>query len=367
MRSIANWKIWKSKIFWGLIILIVAVRMFLPPLILKKTNEFLAEFSPVYQGHLDDIDLGVWRGSYQLQSLELWLRKDPREKFFTTQNIDVSVAWREIFKGRLTTDIEIADMRFRMSKAVIDAFANSPKGAEEDSKKAGAKLFPVQVERIDFRDSSFEMTDSMAFADSPWISVTELRGRLSNAMPRAENPLSPFFAQGLFYGATPMKVSGTLNLTSDPVAWDLDAEMRDFELKKANPWLKKKLPLTFTSGELDLFSEVRSEKGKIEGYAKPFVKKADVVANDEIFVGLKHFGIEVSTAAANLFFRNARDKTLATKVLFAYDKDGIQINSAKAISEAFKNGFSDPLNEGLEDEISLSPDAQRTPQKRNKP
>jgi hypothetical protein len=330
------------------------VRTLTPAFILNQTNKFLASFSDTYTGHIEDFDISIFRGAYQLEGVSLKLKKNPTEEFAYVRLVDISIAWRELFVGRLNTDIAVNEAKLVVTNRLLDAFSAKPKEAKQDGNKAAKKLFPVRVGRIDVKNSTFEFAELLSLPEAQRWRMTKLEGRISNITASESNPISLISARGALFDSSLVKVVAQLNLMRKPVAWDVDAELKDFNLPNANGWLKRKLPLSFTSGKLNLYSEIRSEDNTIEGYVKPFVHKADVVANSEVFAGLKHFAIEVSAATANLILRTSRDKVLATKVLFSYGKDGFKLNSSKAISEAFKNGFSDKIPEGLDNEINLS-------------
>lgn len=364
-------QLFRSKVFWTIVFLIFIIRAAAPPLILRQLNAFLGSFSPLYAGHINDINLGVFRGAYQVVGLDLRLKNEkgaPQENpFFQAQLIDISIAWRDLLKGQLTADVDVDGARAILSDHVIDAFKKASAQAKADSKKARDKLIPLRLERIDIRDSTFQLAEVASIPESSRFRLSKIQGRLSNITANAQTPLSLMTVQASLFDAAPIKVVATLNTLQEPMAWDMDAELRDFPLSQANPWLKRKLPLTFTSGKLDAYSEMRSENGRIEGYVKPFVHKADVVANNESFKGLKHFGIEVTTAAVNLILRDAKDKTMATKVLFAYDNGKFELNKAEAISKAIKNGFSDKIPEGLDNEISLSEKSKNAETTKTKP
>lgn len=347
-------RIFASKTFWIVIAVVAAIRLLTPILILDQLNKFLGSFSLVYAGHVDALGISVWRGAYQFRDFELRLKDKPEERFVIGNEVDVSIAWRELFAGKITTDVVVNEIDIVLTQKVIDAIKNAPKKAVEDTQKAGRKLFPVRVERVDVRDSSFEFAELLSIPESKRWKLTQIEGRVSNVTPTEGVPLMFINVTGALFDTAKVKIVAQLNQQVTPLAWDADLELREFELKEANAWLKRKLPLTFTSGKLDLYAEARSIPGGLEGYLKPFLKKADVVAAGENFLGLKHFGIEVSTAAANLILRTAKDKTLATKVLFAYEKGEFKVNSAKAINEAIKNGFGDPLPPGIDDEIGLN-------------
>lgn len=350
----------RSKIFWALVILVVVVRVVGPLVVRQQLNKFLADFSPIYSGHIDDVSLGVLRGAYQFRGFELRL-KDPKmrtDRFVYGKLVDVSLAWRELLNGRITTDIAVEGVDIVLTNNVMNAFANAPKSAKEDTQEAANKLFPVRVERVDVQSSSFEFAELISIPDSKRWKITGIEGRISNVTPTEGVPIMFVTASGALFDNAKLKVAAQVNQQIKPLAWDVDAEIRDFDLVEANTYLKRKLPLTFTSGKLDLFAEARSIEGGMEGYVKPFLKRADVIASRESFAGLKHFGIEISTAATNLILRSSKEKTLATKVLFTYQNGEFKLNSAKAIGEAFKNGFREVLAEGIDDEMSLSKKAQ---------
>jgi len=346
--------IFRSKIFWFCAALIFMIRAVAPSLILKQVNSTLETVSPLFVGHISDLDINLYRGAYRLENMEFRLREKQDEVFFTARTIDVSISWRKLLQGQLTIDALVDEANVTLTKVVLDAYKKNSAQAKADSRKVKKSLIPVRVERVDIRNSNFQFAELLSIPEASRWRLGKIQGRLSNVTATKEAPLSPLSLQASIFDGAPIKVVASINTVQQSMAWDADIELKEFKLSNANAWLKRKLPLSFTSGTLDLYSEVRSEDGRIEGYAKPFVHKADVVAPSESFSGLKHFGIEVSTAAVNLILRDAKEKTMATKVLFAYEADKLQINKAKAISEAIQNGFSEKINPGIDDEISLS-------------
>lgn len=103
-----------------------------------------------------------------------------------------------------------------------------------------------------------------------------------------------------------------------------------------------------------MFGEVKGERNGIRGYVKPFLKKAEFVGDTKDFSNLKHFGIEIATASANLILRTSSEHIVATKVDFSYENSKFDWNASKAISEAVKNGFQSKLEPGIENQFSIS-------------
>jgi hypothetical protein len=268
--------------------------------------------------------------------------------------MDVSLAWRDLLKGRITTDVDVQQAHLLLTDEVIHVAQKFSDQTKKDSKKAKEKMLPLDLERMDVRDSSLHLANIASLPESSRFRLSHIQARVNHLTATPEMPLTLISAQASLFDSTPVRIVATANTLVQPIAWDLDAELRDFKLASANPWLIRKLPMTFTSGTLDAYSEVRSENGRIEGYVKPFMHKAVIIAKDEAFLNLKHFGIEVTATAINAILRDARDKTLASKILFAYHDGKLDINQGEALSKAIKNGFSEKIPEGLDNEISLS-------------
>ncbi len=347
-------RILRSKTLWIVIIALVLIRIAAPYVILPQLNSYLAKFSPVYSGHVDRLGLSVFRGAYSFHGFELRLKDKSEERFFLAETVDISLAFRELFKGQITTDIEIDRADILLTNKVMNAMKSAPKETVAETQAAAKKLFPVRIERLDLRNSTFEFAELISIPDTKGWRVTRMDGRISNVTPTENAPLMFLTLNGTLFDSASIKMVAQLNQNVEPLAWDADLEVRAFQLKNANEWFKRKASMTFTSGALDIYGEARSLPDGIEGYVKPFLRNADVVAANESFSSFKHFGIELTVAAANLLLRTAKDQTMATKVLFDYRNGEFKINSAKAINDAIKNGFSEPLAAGIDDEIGLN-------------
>lgn len=342
----------KSKIFWAFLLILLTIRIAAPIIILQKLNQFLGEFSPNYAVHIKDLDFGILRGAYRFEGVTGFL-KNKNEIFFKGDIIDISLAWRELAHGQVLADAVGDDIQFIWTPEFKEAITAAPEKAIKDAQTVKKKLFPFRITRIDVRNSIFQYADLPGLPEVQRWKVTDLNGRLSNVLPTETNPLSLFTAKGTLLGSSTMNVVGHLDQMTEPQRWDVDVELKEFNLVKANDLLKRKLPLTFTTGYLDIYAEAKSENGKIEGSVKPFFKKVDVVERGEHFLGLKHFGIEIGVAAVNLILKNARDQMVATKVLFSYERGQFQLNSQKALSDAIAHGFQEKIHPGIENEYKL--------------
>lgn len=336
--------------------ILLLARMILPAVLKKNINDFLANHSKVYTARIGDLDLSFLRMAYRFENAEVQLRNE-KNPFFRVDGIDVSLAWRELFRGRVLTDIEVWGAKIAASPELVPALK---KAAEENKTQAAAeevtvkkKLFPYRVERIVLRDSNISYANDADAPEDKRLRISEIQSRMSNINPAEKSAKTLITMSATVMDSAKVKGVANAIFFNDDVDWDMDLEMRQFELPKVNPFTRNIIPFTFTAGTLDLFAEAKSEKGKIQGYVKPFLKKVDVVENKEDFRGAKHFLIEVATATANLILRRPKVKSVATKVEFAGQGSDIKVDVGGALANAVEHGFDEPMSPTIEDEIHI--------------
>lgn len=341
----------KITIPLGIFVLLLGIRMVMQPMIHKELNKFLATFSPTLYFHIADLDVHIIRGAYSFDGVTGKV-KGQKNNFIEIEKVDVSMAWREIFKGKLVTDIEVNGADFAYTGELKNVIAKMPKKADEAT-SARDKLFPVKIERVDVRNGAVTFDDYQGLEENQKLQVTNIEGRLTNLTPQKKFPLSFFNLKATVLGNSVVKTAGHLNILAKPMQWDVDGEMQGFDLTAANHFLKRKVPLTFTKGKLDLYAEAQSTNGKVKGYVKPFMKNIDVMKSSENFKGPKHWFVEVITAVGNLVLRATDTKVLATKIPFTMDKAGVHVDSGEALSKAIEHGFQQQLSPGVEDKYEL--------------
>lgn len=338
----------KKMVFFALIVIsLIIVRAALPSFLLKRANKFLADFSPTYALHMNDLDISIIKGAYRFQGITGKLKENDK-KFLSVNVVDVSIAWREIFKGRILTDIQVEKGDLLVIKNISKL--SPPKKEAKDIKET---FFPVKVERLDLKNINLTFEGYESIKGDQFLTVSNINGRVTNLTPTKDFPLSFFvISANVVDPEARFNFAGELNQTLTPLEWNLDMELRDFNITVMNPYFKRHLPLTFTKGSLDLYSEVFSTEGKIKGYIKPFFKGIDVVANKENFLGAKHFGVELLTALSNLILRESKTKSVATVVDFTMDKK-LNFKMGKSISKAIKHGFKQQIRPGIEDRYNI--------------
>lgn len=338
----------KFTIPLGIILFLVALRVVLQPVLLGQINKKLSEFSPDLEGHADGLHLAILRGSFGVREMTMKFRK-AKHNFLEVKSADVSVAWREIFKGKLMADAMIEGVNLTYDERLPAALKRTfPEKPEEPKKKP-----PIRISRVDWKNVNIVYPSPKAYTNEGPFRLNHVEGRITNLFGDTKNPRSFFHVDGTGSGSSNFKAVGSVNLLADPVEWDIDAQMLDFSLVSMNRFLYNKVPMTFRKGNFDLYAEAKSEEGKIRGYVKPFMEDVAFIRTDEKFKGPRQWFIEVAGAVSDWLLQAKRDKTVATKVPFSYDGKKFSVDTSKALGNVIEHGFDQEISPGVDADMKL--------------
>jgi hypothetical protein len=283
---------------------------------------------------------------YRFNGIEGHL-KASGQKFLSIRNVDVSIDWRELFRGRILTKVEVDNGSVIVSDALFKE-TETVLASKQTAEKVRDTMFPVDVSAVYLNECDVRAGALVGAPDSELWRVSKLEGAIRNIMPTPKQPLTLFEVSGEVMKEATLKAFGRLKRLEQPMDWQVRAELRQFSLAKANPLLTKYLPLSFKQGSLTLFTQATSRDGKAAGYVKPFLKDVELMGDKKDFKTVKHFGVEVLGELANAIVRKSDDKTVATKVEFNNNNGRFQVKTDKAVGKAIDHGFGKPLVEGFD-------------------
>lgn len=333
----------------GILLVLVALRIVLQPFILGQINKKLANLSPDLEGHVDGLNIAIIRGAFGLEGLTMKLKKADNN-FLRVKKADMSLAWREIFKGNLMTDALVDGVDFTFDERIPKAFK---KMIPADDPGEPEKKPAVRISRLSWKNVNVIYPTGKAYTNEGPFKLTGIEGRITNVLADTESPRSFFHVKGKGSGTSSFKAVGSVNLLADPAEWDMDAQMQGFSLVTMNRFLLNKVPLTFKKGNFDMYAEVKSEEGKIRGYVKPFIEDLEFIKTDENFKGAKHWLVEVAGAVGNWVMEAKRSKTVATKVPFSYDGKKFALDTSKAVGDVIEHGFDQELSPGVDANMTM--------------
>ncbi|MBX2987184.1 MAG: YihY family inner membrane protein [Bdellovibrionaceae bacterium] len=344
-----------QKVLIALILLLIIARAVLPGVIKDQINLYLARNIDGYHGSIDDFDLSLYRGAYQIQGLKFVKNGQEKTPLLEVRDIDLSVAWRALFRGRILADLVIDGARLN----IIDSADGSKRqtGAEEkDWKDVFFTLLPIRVERLQIRDSeihllNFDLKETPL--DVKLMAINLNASNIHNSLKEKDPLPTPVRATALFQGKAALNIEGRVNVLSKDLRFDLDGRLEEFPLTELNPLLLAYFPFTVTSGTLTLAAEAATRNGQLVGYVKPALRDIDVISSRETYPTLRRVGFEVVMALGNLILRNGQTVTVATKLSF----EGPLKSPSFAVGEAFwksvQNAFGQPIPAEVENSIHL--------------
>jgi uncharacterized protein involved in outer membrane biogenesis len=145
-------------------ILVVAALLFTArlaaPWVVRRAIVRRLDQIPTYSGQVGSISLRLWRGAYRINEIRIF-KSNGRiaDPFFSADRVDFSIAWSEILRGRLVSQITVKNGRL-----------NFLRGANEDSSQLSADrrwqgviddLFPIDITDLDIEGGVLRFVDAM--------------------------------------------------------------------------------------------------------------------------------------------------------------------------------------------------------------
>lgn len=344
-----------------IVTILVIIRIVLPFGMKHAINWYLDKKMVTYQGHIDDFDLALYRGSYQIQNLKIWKRTSPAEDAFVDiQKIDVSLAWRALLKFKVLADLEVEGAKL----IFVDSEDKKKEqlGADGDWKDISGKLLLIELESVVIRNSEVHfLNKDLKVPFEIVLDRIDIRGtNINNTDSKKELLPSTVTAKARFQRSAPLSGNARMNLISRVPAFDANLKLEKFDITKMNSFFRAYGPFTFTSGTFSFYAEVGTKNSRVKGYIKPFFENLDLIDSKEKFDSPKRFFNEVALATGNLILRNSATKAVATKIEFEGASQGPNIETWGAVWSSLKNGFVQALAKSFDNSISI----QDVPKKR---
>lgn len=354
-----KWKPWLI----GLVGFLILLRMILPIIGLRVVNWALENKLGSYEGHIEDFDLALYRGSYQLQGLEIRKKQSLLPPLLRVKEIDLQIAWRPlIFQKEIAAHVSLDQAQLQFvdsqkggSKQLgMQDSVNKTKGLKPSWKAALDIIIPMNIETLNINHSEvlFRNTD-LKRALPVHLSQIDFHAENLRTRPSTENSLSPVWGHGIFQDHAYFQIKGLYDALAPEMRGDFKIQLSHFKMETANTLLMAYIPIDITKGNLSAYSEVAFSNRRAEGYAKVFLKDADIIAPKQKYISPKHFGYEILSAMGNWLLKNNKSKKIAVHVPFEAEANKWNIDGKKAFWSALRNWL-DELKPGFDQSISLS-------------
>ena len=344
-----------TKIIIAVVALLVIARLLLPYFVLRYVNKSLADMDG-YTGHVDDIDIQLIRGAYQLNDLRIRkVNGKIKEPFLYIPKTDLSVEWKSLFKGKLVSEVECyqPEINFAFSKSD----ASSQTGEEVDWTVYLKKLLPININRFAVIDGKVNLT-SLVTQPRADLSLQHCQGEIRNirnvndekkALP------SPVTASGnvLGYGGN-MNFTADMNLLKVMPDFDYNLTFTDLQLTKLNELAKAYANIDFERGTVSVYSEMAMYDSKFNGYIKPLTKDMQIFKlNEHEGRSAGKFFTELLAQAGTAILKNQKKDQVATRIPLSGTVENVETAIWPTIFGLLRNAYVEAFKGEVDNNITL--------------
>ncbi len=338
----------------GVVFTLIVIRLVLPTLVLFYANKTLANRKG-YFGHINDIDLCIFRGAYTIR--DVYLNKvdtisNTESDFFKSRNIDLSLEWDAIFRGSIVGEMEFDSPVLKFTKDKVE-LSDLRKDSTE-FRKLLKDFMPLKINRLEVRNGDLHYADNTT---NPKVDVALKQLQLvalnlSNVTHDTVALPSTVTASATVYEGK-LNFDMKLNALNEDPTFDLNCELENTNLVLLNDLLKAYGNFDVNKGTFGLYTEMAAKDGKFAGYVKPIIKNLDVVGPQDKHDSFFNKVYEQIVGAAGVILRNPKEKQVATKVNLEGDFENPEASTIDAVWEVLRNAFIQALIPSVDYEISL--------------
>lgn len=309
-----------------------------------------------YTGHVEDIDIQLIRGAYQIDDLRIRkINGKIKEPFLFIPKTDLSVEWKALFKGRLVSEVECykPEINFAFSKDE----ASSQTGAEVDWTAFLKKLLPIKINRFAVIDGEVNLT-SLITQPRADLSIKRFQGEVRNIRnvdDRNQKLPSPVVASGDVpgYGGT-MKFSANMNLLKVVPDFDYNLMFDNLQLVKLNDLARAYGNVDFERGTVSVYSEMAMLDKKLNGYIKPLTKGMAIFKlNEHEHRSVGRFFTELLAQIGTDVLKNQKHDQIATRIPLNGTYDDIKTAVWPTIFGLLRNAYIEAFRHEFDNNITL--------------
>lgn len=329
---------------------LAAARIAMPSVVKHQVNERLAAI-PGYWGQVEDVGIALWRGAYKLDGLQiLKIEGAGREPFFAARRIDFSIAWRELFRGKIVSDIFVDQPQLTF----VTAGSASQKDLDRRWQAVIQDIFPLEITQLEVKDGLVRYRDLTKqphvdlFVRNAHVLATGLRNRGGE---RGEEFPAKINLEGDSLGGGRL----ALHVEADPLAdqphFHLSATIDQVNLPDLNESLRAYANVDVGRGTFRMAAEMAGKDGGFQGYVKPFFEDVDFKNIEDERKGVfSRVWENVVQGLAWLVKNKARDQ-VGTRIPFQGRFGDAKMGLGTTIVNLFRHGFIRAFNPTIEGSV----------------
>jgi len=344
-----------TKIILTVLLILVLARLALPYFVTNYVNKVLADIEG-YTGSIDDVDISLYRGAYQIHGLELFSVQDEiKTPFVAIKTIDLSVEWKALFDGAVVGEVLLLNPELNFAAAPASGEVQT--GEENDWTKTVTDLIPLQINRFEINNGKISYIDNYVEpkVDIYFNEFNAVATNLNNSTDSQEDLPSNLKVNSLSIGNGRLVATADLNILKEVPDFDLNVSFEDVNIPALNDFFKAYAGVDAESGSFNFYTEVALIDKELNGYFKPLTKDLKVLKwsqEEEKFFGKVWEGIV--GLAGNIIENHGKDQ-VGTKVPISGNIENFEVGVWKSIIELLKNAYFAPLKGEIDK--SINPDS----------
>lgn len=333
---------------------LVLLRALLPIAAARYVNGQIAVMGD-YRGHVDNIDVALVRGAYELRGLTVAKQgaQPEQQPFLVMPHMDISVKWSDLLDGELVGEIQMH--RPVMNMVQGETAEETQLGTGVNWVRQVQKLFPFRFNRVEvmggtltFRAPGIEQDESLTIRG-----LEALLTNLTNMEQRNVPNFAGFELRGELGEGTPLAVNGRANPLARQPTFDVNLSLENARLVDVNPWLEEFLNADAEKGVFSMYAELAAADGRFEGYIKPLLEDAEIFRLDEPSSGPLQKAWEALVGVVSGILENPEEDQVATRIPFAGELENPDAGLLAAAVNLLRNAFVAAFTHSLEGSVSL--------------
>jgi uncharacterized protein YhdP len=347
----------RYRILWavGIVaVLLVAARLALPSFLKDQVNKRLMAL-PSYDGHVDDLDVALWRGAYRLRGVTIvktGAAKSPT-RFFEGDVVEFSVEWKSLLHGRLVAECALFGPKLNLVRAESEGASQLGKGVNWGGELENS--FPFRFNTVRVHDGTITFRAPGIRAEDA-LAATKVEGaitNMTNVVPAGKEAFASFQGTASVLKTGSAAVAGSANPWAKTPTFDVNLTVKNVKLPEVNPWLRQYIKADAEKGDFELYTELAAADGKFKGYAKPIMREVDIYRSGEpepnpfkrLWEGLVDF-------AANVL-EDKDTGQVAARIPFSGTIENPKAGLLETVVSVLHNAFVSAFARSLEGSVSL--------------
>jgi hypothetical protein len=338
----------------ALVILLVAARIALPFAVKTYVNHELNKAHD-YTGKIGVVNVQLWRGGYRIHQIEILKRNGGGSvPFFSAQEVDLLIEWRELFHGSVVGQVVLHQPRINFVTGPTEEQKQTGKGEGWD--KMLRSLFPFKLNRVEISDGEVHFQDPTSIPPVN-IYLSQLSAtatNLTNARDLKQKLPSGLVASGSTVGGGQLNLQLQMNLLDAKPTYEMNCGLTNVNLVALNDYLRAYGKFDVERGTFAIYTSVASDNGNYQGYFKVFFNDLDIFAweKERKKNVLEVFWQAIVGGVVTIFKNHPKDQ-LATKVPISGSYTNSSVGIWTATATLLQNAFIHALTPKLDQHVMV--------------